>query len=143
MINYYGPTEHGCAGIPEVASHLDHQLIYNIFKLRKSKDIGVKDLALGDLQTTVQKRLGRLTDQQDLAAYMSGENEGEFRRNTNAVSTTCTNARKASTRREVEWTLENSRPSIIFDGKTLHDKQRLKVLSSLRQSQRAKHMMRL
>jgi hypothetical protein len=31
----------------------------------------------------------------------------------------------------------------MLDGKTLHDKQRLKVLSSLRQSQRLKYMMRL
>jgi hypothetical protein len=139
----YGPTKNGCAGIPEAASDFDHQLIDNAFKLLTSKDIGVKELALGDLQTTVQKRLGRLTDQQNLAAYMSGGNEGEFRRNTNAISTTWTNARKAFTRREEEWTFENSRPFIMFDGKTLHDKQRLKVLSSLRQSQRAKHMMRL
>jgi hypothetical protein len=139
----YGPTKNGCAGIPEAASDFDHQLIDNAFKLLTSKDIGVKELAVGDLQTTVQKRLGRLTDRQELAAYMSGENEGEFKRSTNAISTTWTNARKASTRREVAWTFENSRPSIMFDGKTLHDKQRLKVLSSLRQSQRAKHMMRL
>jgi hypothetical protein len=59
---------------------------------------------------------------------MSGGNEGEFRRNTNVILTIWTNARKASTRREVEWTFKNSRPSISFDGKTVHDKQWLKVL---------------
>jgi hypothetical protein len=78
-----------------------------------------------------------------LAAYLSGENEGELRRNTNALSTTWTNARKASTRREVEWTFENTKPSVSFDGKTLHDKHRRNVLSSLRISQRARHMTRL
>jgi hypothetical protein len=115
-------------------------LIDNAFKLLTSKDTGTKELAYEDLQTTVQKRIGRPTDQQDLGAYMSGNNEGKFRRNTNAISTTWTKARIASTRREVEWTFENTKPSVKFDGKTLHDKHRRNVLSSLRISQKAKHM---
>jgi hypothetical protein len=65
------------------------------------------------------------------------------RLNTNAVSTTWTDARKANTRREVEWSFENTKPSVSFDGNTLHDTQRMKVRSSLRQSQRAAHMTRL
>jgi hypothetical protein len=74
---------------------------------------------------------------------LSGENEAEFMWNTNAISTTWTNARKASARREVEWTFENSKPSVSFDRKTLHYKERKKVLSSFTQSQRVKHMTRL
>jgi hypothetical protein len=56
---------------------------------------------------------------------------GEFRRNTNAVATTWTTARKASTRREVQWSFENLEPTISFDAKTLDGKQRGNVLSSL------------
>jgi hypothetical protein len=74
---------------------------------------------------------------------MSGNNEGKFRRNTNALSTTWTKARIASTTREVEWTFENTKPSVSFDGKTLHDKHRRNVLSSIRISQKARHMTRL
>jgi hypothetical protein len=139
----YGPAKQGCAGIPQTASEYGHQLIDNAFKLLTSKDTGTKELAYEDLQTTVQKRIGRPTDLQDLGAYISGNNEGEFRRNTNAISTTWTKARIASTRREVEWTFENTKPSVTFDGKTLHDKHRRNVLSSLRISQRAKHITRL
>jgi hypothetical protein len=111
--------------------------------LLTSKDSGTKKLAYEDLQTTAQKRIGRPTDQQDLGAYMSGNNEGEFRCNTNALSTTWTKARVGSTRREVEWTFENTKSSVSFDGKTLHDKHRRNVLSSLRISQKARHMTRL
>jgi hypothetical protein len=112
--------------------------------LLTSRDTGTKELAYEDLHTTVQKRItGRPTDQQDSSAYPSGNNEGEFRRNTNALSTTWTHVRKPSTRREVEWTFENTKPSVSFDGKTLHDKHRQKVLSSLRISQKARHMTRL
>jgi hypothetical protein len=139
----YGPAKQGCAGIPETASEYDHQQIDNAFKLLTSKGSGTKELSYEDLQTTVQKRLGRPTDQQDLGAYMSGINEGEVRRNTKALSTTWTKARIASTTREVEWTFENTRPSVSFDGKTLHEKHRRSVLSSLRISQKAWHMTRL
>jgi 5'-deoxynucleotidase YfbR-like HD superfamily hydrolase len=123
----YGPAKQGCAGIPQTASEYDNQLIYNAFKLLTSKDAGTQELAYEDLQTTVQKRIGRPTD---LGTNMSGNNEGEFRRNTNAISTTWTKARIASTRTEVEWTFENTKPSVSFDGKTLHDKHRRNVLST-------------
>jgi hypothetical protein len=129
-----GPTKFGCAGIPEAASDSDHHLIDNAFKLLTSKDPGTRELALDDLQSTVQKRLGRQADQHDLGNYLSGCNEGEFRRKTNAVATTWTNARKAPTRREVQWSFEKLKPTICFDGKTLHDKQRRSVLSSLKQA---------
>jgi hypothetical protein len=82
-----------------------------------------KKSALGIWQTTMQRRFGRPTDQQDLAAYLSREDESEFRRNTNAISTTCTNARKAFTRKKVEWFFENFKPYITFKGKTLHDRE--------------------
>jgi hypothetical protein len=98
----YGPAKQGCAGIPETASEYYHQLIDNAFNLLTSKDSGTKELAYEDLKATVQKGIGFPTDQQDLGAYMSGNNEGEFRRNTNVLSTTWTKARIASTRREVE-----------------------------------------
>jgi hypothetical protein len=137
----YGPSKSGCAGVPDSGS--DHQLIDNAFKLLTSKDPGTRELALDDLQSTVQKRLGRQADQHDLGNYLSGYNEREFRRNTNAIATIWTNGRKVSTRREVNWTFENLRLSISFDGKTLHDKQSRGVLSSLRQSIRARHMTRL
>jgi hypothetical protein len=107
-IYIYGPAKQGCAGIPQTASEYDHQLIYNAFKFLTSKYTGTKELGYEDLQTTVQKRIGRPTDQQDLGACMSGNNEGEFRRNTNAISTTWTKAKIAFTRREVEWTFENT-----------------------------------
>jgi hypothetical protein len=74
---------------------------------------------------------------------MYGNNEVGFRRNTNAISTTWTKAKLASTRREVECTFENTKPSVSFDGKTLHDKHRRNVLSSLRISQKARHMTRV
>jgi hypothetical protein len=139
----YGPTKSGCAGIPEAASVSDHYLIDNAFKLLTSKDPATRELALGDLQSTVQKRLGRQADQHDLENYLTGYNEGEFRRNTNAVASTWTNARKASMRREVQWSFENLKPTISFNGKTLDGKRRRSVLSSLKKAVRARHLTRL
>jgi hypothetical protein len=139
----YGPAKQGCAGIPEIASEYYHQLIDNAFKLLTSKDSGTKELAYEDLQTTVQKRIGHPTDQQDLGAYMSGNNEGEFRRDNNTLSTTWTKASIASKTREVEWTFENTKRPVSFDGMTLHDKHRRNVLSSLTISQKARHNTRL
>jgi hypothetical protein len=54
MITYMD-KKNGCAGIPKAASDFDHQLIDNAFKLQTSKDNGVKELALGDLQTTCRR----------------------------------------------------------------------------------------
>lgn len=111
----YGPGKTDCVVIPGATEKSDHYLTDSAFKLLTTKDTPIKQLALDDLQTTMQKRIGREVYQQDLAAYLSGENDGEFRRNTNALSTIWTNARKASTRNEVEWAFENIKLLLTFD----------------------------
>ena len=139
----YGPTRRGCIGIPVAAQDSDYYLIDAAFKLLSSNDIQTTELALEDLQTTVQKRLGRPTDLEDAAAYLTGNNEDEFRRNTNAISNVWTNARKASNRNNVEWSFENSQPAIRIQEKTVYSKERRKVLSALRENLRSQHLERL
>jgi hypothetical protein len=68
-IYIYGPANSGCAGIPEAASDSDHHLTDKAFKLLTLKETGIKELALSDLQTTMQKRLGRQTDHQDVDVF--------------------------------------------------------------------------
>ena len=85
-------------GEPEVAADSDFSLVDNAFKLLSYHGIRTSELSIRVLQSTVQKRLGRLVDHQDVSAYLTGSNEGEFRLNTNAISSTWTQARKASTR---------------------------------------------
>ena len=94
----YGPADKGCMGVPEAAADSDFSLVDNAFKLLSSQDIRTSELAIGDLQSTMQKRLGRLVVHQDVSAYLSGSNKGVFRLNTNVISSTWTQARKASTR---------------------------------------------
>ena len=66
----YGPSEKGCVGIPEAAADSDFHLVDNAFKLLSPKDIRTSELAIGDLQNIVQKRLRRLVDYQDVSAYL-------------------------------------------------------------------------
>lgn len=139
----YGPSKSGCIGIPVAASDSDFHLIDNAFKLLSSNDVHTAELALGDLQSVVSKRLTRLVDHDDVAAYLTGENEGEFRRNTNAISSTWTQARKSSARCNVEWSFENYKPAIKIEDKTLRVAQRHQVLKTLRENKRNQHLTRL
>lgn len=139
----YGPSKSGCIGLPVAASDSDFHLIDNAFKLLSSKDVHTAELALDDLQSVVSKRLSRLVDQDDVAAYLTGENEGEFRRNTNAISSTWTQARKSSARCNVEWSFQNYKPAIKIEDKTLRSAQRYLVLRTLRDNRRNQHLTRL
>ena len=136
----YGPSDKGCVGIPEAAADSDFHLVDNAFKLLSSKDLRTSELAIGDLQNIVQKRLGRLVDHQDVSAYLTGNNEGEFRQNNSGISSTWTQARKASARNKVIWEFENFKPAVTIGEKTLYHSQRHQVMSTFRKHRRAIHL---
>ena len=139
----YGPTKKGCIGIPVAADDSDYYQIDNAFKLLTSADSRTSELAVGELQTTVQKRLKRNVDHQDCALFLTGENEGEFRNNTNALSNAWTVARKASSRNNVGWTFDNFKPALKIEETTLHASQRHQVMKTLRNKKREAYHERL
>ena len=139
----YGPTGRGCIGIPVAAQDSDYYLIDVAFKLLSTNETHTAELALGDLHATVQKRFGRPIDFEDAAAYLTGNNEDEFKRNTNAISNVWTNARKIPSRNNMEWIFENFQPTIRSQEKIVHSKERRNVLSILRENLRSHHLERL
>ena len=85
--------------------------IDNAFKLLTSVETRSSELAVGELQTNVQKRLNRNVDHQDCALFLTGENEGEFINNTSALSNAWKVAMKASTTNNLGWILDKFKPA--------------------------------
>ncbi|GIY79110.1 retrovirus-related Pol polyprotein from type-1 retrotransposable element R2, partial [Caerostris darwini] len=105
----YGQRRLGCCGIPIAAEESDINLVDTAFKLLTSRDDICAREAFSSLVSTVQKRLGRLPDDDTLSAFLSGEVEGEFSTTSNRYSNTWTVARVASRRLGITWTFEDSK----------------------------------
>ncbi|XP_049527461.1 uncharacterized protein LOC125947135 [Dermacentor silvarum] len=128
----YGSSAAGAIGIPVAAEISDVCRIDNAFKLLSSADKEVQDLALQALTNVTSKRLRRPADPGDMAAYLSGETEGDFRATATQLQSVWTEARKASRRLGVAWELEEEGPRISRGDVTLGPRKRTKVVRTLR-----------
>ncbi|XP_077507815.1 uncharacterized protein LOC144118912 [Amblyomma americanum] len=128
----YGSAAAGTAGIPLAAELSDICRIDSAFKLLSSPDAEVRDLAKRAVTEITTKRLGREVTEADVAAYLSGETEGDFRARASQLKSVWTEARKASRRLEVTWEMREDGPHITFADVTLAPKHRTKVVKKLR-----------
>ncbi|GFS94224.1 reverse transcriptase domain-containing protein, partial [Nephila pilipes] len=115
--NHYvwGSRDHGCCGVPSAAVDSDLYLIDSAFKLLNSQDEDVATLALAQLKRTVRHRLQRDPTDGDLASFLSGCMDLDFKSTSNARQNTWTLARKASNRMGVTWSFSDGVPTIQKD----------------------------
>ncbi|OXA50787.1 Retrovirus-related Pol polyprotein from type-1 retrotransposable element R2 [Folsomia candida] len=133
----YGGRNSGSCAIPLAAEDSDLLLIDNAFKLLTSNDPTIKELALADLLNTTSKRTRPQTPTlEDAALYLSGYNEGSYRTTTNAISNVWTQARQASSRIKVSWTIDDDGPSLHHLDITLEPRHRQAIARTLRQQTR-------
>ncbi|KAM7301587.1 uncharacterized protein ISCGN_017106 [Ixodes scapularis] len=128
----YGSAGAGVAGIPEAADISDACRIDGAFKLLSSPDSEVRDLALQAVTRVTEKRLRRPVAAEDVAAYLSGDTEGDFRATSTQLQSVWTEARKASRRAGVTWELVPEGARIACGGTTISPKHRHKVIRTLR-----------
>ncbi|XP_077484478.1 LOW QUALITY PROTEIN: uncharacterized protein T26G10.4-like [Amblyomma americanum] len=128
----YGSAAAGTAGIPLAAELSDICRIDSAFKLLSSPDAEVRDLAKRAVTEVTTKRLGREVTEADVAAYISGETEGDFRARATQLKSVWAEARKASRRLEVTWEMQEYGPHITCADVTLAPKHRTKVVMKLR-----------
>ncbi|GFS36602.1 retrovirus-related Pol polyprotein from type-1 retrotransposable element R2 [Trichonephila inaurata madagascariensis] len=117
----------------------DLYLVDTAFKLLSSKDEEVVVKALADLTRTVRQRIRRDPTNADLAAFLSGSMEGEFKQSTNTLRNTRTLARSGSRRQSITWTFVEDEPYVWFDGNTISIAGRRKLLKTLHQAKRLHH----
>ncbi|XP_035229973.1 uncharacterized protein LOC118201923 [Stegodyphus dumicola] len=116
------------------AEESDIFAIDTAFKLLTSRDTFVRSLAWEDLNDTVRHRLQLRDEDPDVAAFLSGTTDGEFRRSSNRIGNIWTAARAASRRLQVKWTIQNCLPVIEagdFSATAVH---RRNIATSIRKS---------
>lgn len=131
----YGSAAAGAAGIPVAADVSDACRIDNAFKLLSSPDPEVRELALNAVTEVTTRRLRRPASTDDVEQYLSGETEGEFRATATQLQSVWTEARKASRRLGVTWTVQGDGAYIECGGNSLAPRHRRKVLRTLRSMQ--------
>lgn len=110
--------------------------IENAFKILSSPDVDIRDMALDAVTAVVtSERLRRPASLQDVEAYLSGETEGEFRATATQVQSAWTEARKASRRLDLTWTIQADGAYIECGDISLAPRHRSKVPRTLRLSQ--------
>ena len=131
--NYiYGSRKLGACGVPVLNDDADILSIDGVYKLITSSDPIIAELALASLRETVTARLRRPADLDDVAAFLSGSQDGELQVHTNAYRNIWTDARKSSTRLEVGWQIEGAGFNISHNQSTIRPKQRRSVCRTIR-----------
>ena len=128
----YGSRKLGACGIPVLNDDADILSIDGAYKLLTSTDPIIADLALSSLRDTVATRLRRPADQDDVAAYLTGTQDGNFQGSTNAFRNHWTEARKSSSRLGVRWQIEGDVFYISHGQSTIRPKQRRVVCRTIR-----------
>ncbi|XP_064462365.1 uncharacterized protein LOC135372836 [Ornithodoros turicata] len=129
----YRSRKAGACGIPLAAELSDVCRIDNAFKLCTSPDTEVAKPAFEEVHATVTTRLGREAGHADIAAFLNGNNEGDFRRASNFLPNVWTEARKASTRLKVTWEIEEeSGTTVSREATTITSKQRTRLMACFR-----------
>lgn len=94
----YLPMKEGGAGLLPFADVVEVLTLVQGFRLLHCRDPLVADIAQGSLLRVVRRRIGRAPSQEDLATYLSGSLEGEFRRDGGDISSLWTQVRNSSRR---------------------------------------------
>ncbi|XP_064462368.1 uncharacterized protein LOC135372839 [Ornithodoros turicata] len=128
----YGSARKGACGVP-IAAELSHICrVDNAYKVLTSRDEGLSRLAMEDLMDIVGDRLRRPVNTADAEAYLNGDTEGDFRAVSTQLRSVWTEARKASRRLNITWTLVESDPCIGRQTTTITPRTRTKLLASIR-----------
>ncbi|KAF2895583.1 hypothetical protein ILUMI_10593 [Ignelater luminosus] len=140
----YGPRKQNLVGVPLAAELSDVAIIDTAFKLLTSPDAVVSQTANDDLMRTVEKRGGAAPASPEAAGeYLTGSMEGRFANSRNEQSNIWTTARMSSRRQDVEWSFEDSRPSLLVGAQTIDPAKRRPVCATLRaaaECKRAEHL---
>ncbi|CAI6359830.1 unnamed protein product [Macrosiphum euphorbiae] len=119
----YGSTNGGCCGIRMLAEDSDIAAVDSAFKLLTSPDGRVATDARSHIHTTTEKRIGRPPSTEEVALYLSGEDEGPFRaKRGTGVKSVWSCARMASKRNKVNWNFTNNSTIIKHMGVELKPK---------------------
>ncbi|XP_064462359.1 uncharacterized protein LOC135372830 [Ornithodoros turicata] len=129
----HGSRVAGACDIPVAPELSDLCRMDSAFKLLTSKDAEIQEMARTAAQRTVEGRLRRPATSRDIADYLSGNGEGDFRAPATQLRSVWTEARKASQRMEVTWELQDEGPYITCGEVSLSPTQRKRLLVSLRQ----------
>ncbi|XP_064462374.1 uncharacterized protein LOC135372848 [Ornithodoros turicata] len=128
----YSKSGMGGCGIPLAAETSDVARIDGAFKLLTSRDPVVAHIAKENLFHTVSKRLRATCSASDVESFLAGDTEGLFRVSTNELCNVWTEARKASRRLGVTWTIEEGGLSISRKDKTMTERWRTRIMRTLR-----------
>jgi hypothetical protein len=94
----YLPPRMGGGGLLPLADMADVLTVAHAFRTLSSKDVEVRALAWASLRRAASGKLGRKASPKDLAAYLSGETEGEYARPTSGPESAWSRARSAARR---------------------------------------------
>ncbi|XP_027850614.2 uncharacterized protein LOC114129936 [Aphis gossypii] len=134
----YGSTKRGCCGVRLLAEDADIAAVDSAFKLITSPDQRVAADAADHVEEVAIRRIQKDPSVQEVASYLSGEDEGVFRaaRGT-GVSSVWSRARNASKRLSIGWSLGGA-PSITHEGTVMVSKHRRAVMRTIRNTLRLK-----
>ncbi|KAL1476219.1 hypothetical protein MTO96_036674 [Rhipicephalus appendiculatus] len=127
------PPPGGAVGIPVAAELSDICRVDSAYKLLTTPDVELRDMALSDAYAIASARLGWEATRFELESYLSGEIEGAFRTPATQLRPVWTEARKASRRLHVSWTLEPDNVTITCGDATVTPRLRNRVMRSLRE----------
>lgn len=131
--NYvYGSASGGAVAIPVAAELYDICRIDSAFKLLTTSDQSLRDLALSDAYEIASTRLGWEATRFELEAYLSGDRQVVHSRPATQLRSVWTEARKASRRLQVSWSLRPDNVTITCGDATLPSTQRNRVMRTLR-----------
>ncbi|XP_035229971.1 uncharacterized protein LOC118201920 [Stegodyphus dumicola] len=129
----FGDSKMACLGLPLAAENSDIARIDGAFKLLTSRDPSTQLLAWDDLTRLVSKRISNTPSPQDLAAFLSGSNDGILATSSNPISSIWSAARSASRRLNVTWEVAaNNSVSLIHNGTMISQGKRHLVFRTLR-----------
>jgi len=112
----YGSTKRGCCGIRVLAEDSDIAAVDSGFKLVTSPDPRVSEDAAEHVKEVTRQRICKDPSIPEVAAYLSGEDEGVFRdARVVGVNSVWSRARNASKRLGVNWSLDSAH-SITHEG---------------------------
>ncbi|XP_049267175.1 uncharacterized protein LOC119375286 [Rhipicephalus sanguineus] len=129
----YGSAAGGAAAIPVAAELSDVCRIDSAFKLLTTADRELRDMALSDAYAVASARLGWEATRSELEAYLSGDIEGVFRTPATQLRSVWTEARKASRRLHVAWTIAPDNTTLTCADVTITSTHRNRVMRSIRE----------
>ncbi|XP_037501497.1 uncharacterized protein LOC119375389 [Rhipicephalus sanguineus] len=127
----YGNAGGGAAGIPVAAELSDVCRVDSAYKLLTTTDRGLRDMAILDAYSVAISRLGWEATRSELEAYLSGSIENAFRAPASQLRSVWTEARKASRRLQVFWSLDPEDVRITCSDTTITPTHSYRVMRSL------------